>query len=43
MIYTAADGALVAVFSVVAYGDLTLEATSAAVGVAAFDGVAISQ
>jgi len=43
VIYTAADGAHVAVFSIDAYGDLTLAATSPAVGVPAFDGVAFSQ
>ncbi|HKE30023.1 MAG TPA: hypothetical protein VKB88_47085 [Bryobacteraceae bacterium] len=43
VIYTAADGAHVAVFAIDAYGDLTLAATSPAVGVAAFDGVAFSQ
>ncbi len=43
VIYTAGDGAHVAVFSIDRYGDLTLAATSPAVGVAAFDGVAFSQ
>lgn len=43
VIYTAGDGAHVAVFSIDAYGDLTLAATSPAVGVTAFDGVAFSQ
>jgi hypothetical protein len=43
VIYTATDGAHVAVFAIDAYGDLTLAATSPAVGVAAFDGVAFSQ
>jgi hypothetical protein len=43
VIYTASDGAHVAVFSIDAYGDLTLAATSPAVGVAAFDGLAFSQ
>lgn len=45
VIYTASDnsGAHIAVFSIDAYGDLTLAATSPAVGVSAFDGVAFSQ
>jgi hypothetical protein len=43
VIYTASDGAHVAVFSIDANGDLTPVATSAAVGVSAFDGVAFSQ
>lgn len=45
VIYTAADssGARVAVFSIDAYGDLTPVATSDPIGVAAFNGVAISQ
>jgi hypothetical protein len=43
VIYAATDGAHVAVFSIDAYGDLTLAATSPAVGVTAFDGVAFSQ
>ena len=45
VIYTAADGsgARVAVFSVDTYGDISLAATSNPVGVAAFNGVAISQ
>lgn len=42
VIYTASDGAHVALFSIDAYGDLTPVATSPAIGVAAFDGVAIS-
>jgi hypothetical protein len=44
-IYTAADGsgARIAVFSIDAYGSLSLAATSNPVGVAAFNGVAISQ
>ncbi len=42
VIYTASDGGHVALFSIDAYGDLTLAATSPAIGVAAFDGVAIS-
>jgi hypothetical protein len=43
VIYAAGDGAHVAVFSVDAHGDLTPDATSAAIGVAAFSGVAISE
>jgi hypothetical protein len=45
VIYTAADGSggRVAVFSIDAYGDLSLEATSQPIGVASFSGVAISQ
>jgi len=43
VIYTAADGGHVAVFSIDRYGDLTPVAASSAVGVAAFDGVAFSQ
>lgn len=45
VIYTAADGsgARVAVFSIDRYGDLSLSATSNPVGVASFNGVAISQ
>jgi hypothetical protein len=42
VIYTAADGAHVAVFSIDDYGDLTPAATSPAIGVAAFSGVAFS-
>ncbi len=45
VIYTAADGsgARVAVFSIDTYGDLSLATTSKPIGVAAFNGVAISQ
>ena len=45
VIYTAADGsgARVAVFSIDRYGDLLLAATSSPIGVAAFNGVAISE
>jgi hypothetical protein len=43
VIYTAADGAHVAVFSIDSYGDLTPVATSAAIGVPAFSGVAFSE
>ena len=45
VIYAAADGggAHVAVFAVNQYGDLSLRATSAPVGVTAFNGVAISE
>jgi hypothetical protein len=43
VIYAAADGAHVAVFAIDDYGDLTQVATSPAVGVASFSGVAFSQ
>jgi hypothetical protein len=43
VIYASGDGAHVAVFSVDAHGDLTPAATSAAIGIAAFSGVAISE
>jgi len=45
VIYTASDGsgARVAVFAIDHYGDLSLTATSAPVGVTSFNGVAISQ
>ncbi len=45
VIYTAADGSggRVALFAIDTYGDLSLAATSSPVGVAAFNGVAISQ
>lgn len=45
VIYTANDGSggRIAVFSIDAYGDLSLVATSAPVGVPSFNGVAISQ
>ena len=43
VIYSAGSNAYVAVFSIDAYGDLTPEASSSAVGVAAFSGVAISE
>ena len=43
VIYTAAGVAHIAVFSIDNYGDLTLAATSPAVGAAQFSGVAISQ
>jgi hypothetical protein len=43
VIYTAGDGAHVAVFSIDDYGDLKQAAISPAIGVAAFSGVAISQ
>ena len=45
VIYTAADqtGARIGVFSIDTYGDLTLAATSAAIGVSSFNGMAISQ
>jgi hypothetical protein len=43
VIYGVSGSAYVAVFAIDAYGDLTLAATSNPVGVAAFNGVAISQ
>jgi len=45
VIYTAADGSggHIAVFSIDNFGDLSLAATSAPIGVASFNGVAISQ
>jgi len=43
VIYAAADGAHVAIFSIDRYGDLTLAATSAAIGVSSFNGVAFSE
>jgi hypothetical protein len=45
VIYSATDqsGARIAVFAIDAYGDLSLAATSAAIGVSSFNGVAISQ
>jgi hypothetical protein len=43
VIYTASDGAHVAVFAIDDYGDLTPAATSPSIGVAAFSGVAFSQ
>jgi hypothetical protein len=43
VIYSASGDARVAVFSVGAYGDLRLAATSGSVGVAAFNGVAVSE
>jgi hypothetical protein len=45
VIYTAADGSggRIALYSIDDYGDLTLVATSSPVGVAGFNGVAISQ
>jgi hypothetical protein len=43
VIYAAADGGHVAVFAIDGYGDLSLAATSAPIGVAQFNGVAISQ
>lgn len=45
VIYTATDGSggRIAVFSIDTYGDLSLVATSAPVGAASFNGVAISQ
>lgn len=45
VIYSAADqsGARIAVFAIDAYGDLSLAATSAAIGIGSFNGMAISQ
>lgn len=43
VIYSAGSNAYVAVFAIDGHGDLTLEATSSAIGVASFNGVAISQ
>jgi hypothetical protein len=43
VIYSAGSNAYVAVFSIDAYGDLTQVATSNAIGVASFSGVAISE
>jgi hypothetical protein len=43
VIYTASSEGYLAVFAIDAYGDLTPAATSNAIGVAAFNGVAISQ
>jgi len=45
VIYTAADGSggRIAVFAIDAYGDLSLAATSGSIGVAGFNGVAISE
>jgi hypothetical protein len=43
VIYTAADGAHVAVFAIDDYGDLKEVATSPSIGVASFSGVAFSQ
>lgn len=43
VIYSANDNGYIAVFSIDRYGDLTPEATSGPVGVAAFSGVAISE
>ena len=42
-IYTASDGAHIALFSIDNYGGLTYAASSSAVGVASFNGVAFSQ
>jgi hypothetical protein len=43
VIYSAGGEAYIAVYSIDAYGDLTLEATSPSIGVASFNGVAISE
>ncbi len=43
VIYSAGGSAYVAVFSIDAYGDLTLAATSSPIGVGSFSGVAISE
>lgn len=43
VIYTAVDGAHIGVFAIDAQGDLTPAATSGAIGIASFNGVAFSQ
>ncbi len=43
VIYTAVDGAHIAAYSIDAYGDLTPAATTAAIGIPSFNGVAFSQ
>jgi hypothetical protein len=43
VIYTASNNGYVAVYSIDSYGDLTLVATSSAVGAASFNGVSISE
>jgi len=43
VIYTAADGAHIAVYAIDAYGDLAPAATTAAIGIASFNGIAFSQ
>jgi len=43
VIYTAADGGHIAVYSIDAYGDLKPAATTSAIGIASFNGVAFSQ
>jgi len=43
VIYTAADGAHIALYAIDAYGDLTSAAVTPAIGVASFNGVAFSQ
>lgn len=43
VIYAAVDGAHIAVYSIDAYGDLTPAATTAAIGIPSFNGVAFSQ
>jgi hypothetical protein len=43
VIYTAADGGHIAVYSIDAYGDLTPAGTTSPIGVASFNGVAFSQ
>jgi 6-phosphogluconolactonase (cycloisomerase 2 family) len=43
VIYAVGTDAFVAVFSIDSYGDLTLAASSSAIGVASFSGVAISE
>ncbi|MGH8269727.1 MAG: hypothetical protein ACRET5_04645 [Steroidobacteraceae bacterium] len=43
VIYSADGSGYVAVFAIDAYGDLTLQATSAPTGTPAFDGGAISE
>jgi hypothetical protein len=43
VIYGTGGGGYVAVFAIDAYGDLTPAATSSAIGIAGFSGVAISE
>ncbi|HEV6968674.1 hypothetical protein [Roseateles sp.] len=43
VIYTAADGAHIAAYAIDAYGDLTPTASTPAIGIASFNGVAFSQ
>ena len=43
VIYSATGGGHIAVYAIDAYGDLSLTATSSAIGVAGFNGVALSE